>query len=156
MFQRYYVWNGISFEEKVYNIQFIITVAWSDARYKASWIFLDLMQHTRRSASRVRLWSGNIHSTWYNAPDQVTVVIVCIYYIPINDMPFQLNVFWPSDTEHCHKLTFSESVSLSRKTRLMALLMMTLLIMPQEMSNVPALLRLKWNFCWEKAIGLYM
>ena len=34
------------------------------------------------------------------------------------------------------KLTFSESVSLSLKTRLMTLLMMTLLNMPQETPNV--------------------
>ena len=50
----------------------------------------------------------------------------------------ELHVFWPSDKERFIKLTFSGSVSLSFKTRLMALLMMTLLNMPQETSNVPA------------------
>ena len=39
------------------------------------------------------------------------------------------HVFWPYDTERRIKLTFSESVSLSLKTRLM-----TLLNMPQETS----------------------
>ena len=60
-----------------------------------------------------------------------------LYYIPINDTPIELHVFWPSDTERRIKLTFSESVSVSLKTRLMKLLMITLLNMPQETSNVP-------------------
>ena len=56
---------------------------------------------------------------------------VPIYHIPINDIPFELDVFWTSDTE-CHiKLTFSKSVALPFKTRLM-----TLLNMPQETSYV--------------------
>ena len=59
-----------------------------------------------------------------------------MYYISISDTFFELHLFWPSDTERCIKLTFSESVSLSLKTRLMVLVMMTLLNMPQEMSNV--------------------
>ena len=42
------------------------------------------------------------------------------YYIPINDTP--LTVFWTSDAESHIKLTFSESVSLSLKTKLMTLL----------------------------------
>ena len=45
-----------------------------------------------------------------------------IYYIPINDTPFQLHVFWPFDTEKRIKLIFSESVLLSLKMRLMTLL----------------------------------
>ena len=41
------------------------------------------------------------------------------YYIPINDTTLELSVFWPSDTESCiNKLRFSDSVSLSFKTRL--------------------------------------
>ena len=41
------------------------------------------------------------------------------YYIPINDTTFKLSVFWPSDTEsQINKLRFSDSVSLSFKTRL--------------------------------------
>ena len=41
------------------------------------------------------------------------------YYIPINDTTFELSVFWPSDTESGIKeLMFSESLSLSFKTRL--------------------------------------
>ena len=41
------------------------------------------------------------------------------YYIPINDTAFKLSVFWPSDTEsRINKLRFSDSVSLSFKTRL--------------------------------------
>ena len=42
------------------------------------------------------------------------------YYIPINDTMFEMSVFWPSDTESLiNELRFSESVSLSFKTRLM-------------------------------------
>ena len=33
-----------------------------------------------------------------------------IYNIPINDTPFEIQVFWPSDTESHIKLTFSEFV----------------------------------------------
>ena len=41
------------------------------------------------------------------------------FYIPINDTTFELSVFWPSDTEsRVKELRFSESVSLSFKTRL--------------------------------------
>ena len=57
--------------------------------------------------------------------------------MPINE----LHVFLPSDTESRIKLTLSESVSLSLKTRLMMFLMMTSLNMRQETSNVPASLR---------------
>ena len=44
-------------------------------------------------------------------------------FIPINDPPFKkgLHVFEPSDKESRIKLTFSESVSLLLKTRLMTL-----------------------------------
>ena len=61
-----------------------------------------------------------------------------IHYIPVYDTPFQLHIFWPSGTERRSKLTFSESISLSLKTRLMTLLNMT-----QETSNFPAYLHLK-------------
>ena len=41
------------------------------------------------------------------------------YYIPINDTSFELSVFWLSDTEsRINALRFSDSVSLSFKTRL--------------------------------------
>ena len=41
------------------------------------------------------------------------------YYIPITDTTSELSVFWPSDTEsRINKLRFSESISLSFKTRL--------------------------------------
>ena len=44
-----------------------------------------------------------------------------IYYISINDTMFELSAFWPSDTEsRINKLRFSDSVSLSFKTRLMS------------------------------------
>ena len=40
-------------------------------------------------------------------------------YIPINDTTLKLSVFWPSDTEsRINELRFSDSVSLSFKTRL--------------------------------------
>ena len=42
-----------------------------------------------------------------------------LYYIPINDTTFDLSVIWLSDTEsRINELRFSESVSLSFKTRL--------------------------------------
>ena len=41
------------------------------------------------------------------------------YYIPITDTNFELSIFWPSDTEsRISELRFSESISLSFKTRL--------------------------------------
>ena len=44
---------------------------------------------------------------------------ILFYYIHINDTTFELSVFWPSDTESwINELRFSESVSLSFKTRL--------------------------------------
>ena len=42
-----------------------------------------------------------------------------IYYIPIHETSFELSVFWPSDTEsQINELRFSDSISLSFKTRL--------------------------------------
>ena len=42
-----------------------------------------------------------------------------IYYIPTTDTTLELSVFWPSDTEsRINELRFSESISLSFKTRL--------------------------------------
>ena len=44
------------------------------------------------------------------------------YYIPITDTTLELIFFWPSDTEsRTNELRFSESISLSFKTRLMRL-----------------------------------
>ena len=41
------------------------------------------------------------------------------YDIPINDKSFELSVFWLSDTEsQINELRFSDSISLSFKTRL--------------------------------------
>ena len=41
------------------------------------------------------------------------------YYIPITDTTLELSVFWPSDSEsRINELRFSESISLSFKTRL--------------------------------------
>ena len=51
------------------------------------------------------------------------LLIICLSM----DTPFELHVFWSSDTVSRIKPTFSESVSLSFKTRLM-----TLLNVPQE------------------------
>ena len=43
------------------------------------------------------------------------------YYIPITDTTLELSVFLPSDTEsQINELRFSESISLSFKTRLTA------------------------------------
>ena len=42
-----------------------------------------------------------------------------LYYIPITDTTLELSVFWPSGTEsRINELRFSESISLSFKTRL--------------------------------------
>ena len=42
-----------------------------------------------------------------------------LYHIPITDPTLKLSVFWPSDTEsRINELRFSESISLSFKTRL--------------------------------------
>ena len=41
------------------------------------------------------------------------------YYIPITDTTLELSFLWPSDTEsQINELRFSESISLSFKTRL--------------------------------------
>ena len=42
-----------------------------------------------------------------------------VNYIPINDTTFERSVFWPSNTESwINELRFSDSISLSFKTRL--------------------------------------
>ena len=47
--------------------------------------------------------------------------ILNIYYKSITDTTLELSVFWPSDTEsRINELRFSESISLSFKTRLTA------------------------------------
>ena len=44
---------------------------------------------------------------------------ISVYYIPVNDTTLELSVFWSSDTEsRINELRFSESISLSFKTRL--------------------------------------
>ena len=51
--------------------------------------------------------------------NEETIKINVFYYIPINDRTLELSVFWPSDTDsRINKLRFSESISLSFKTRL--------------------------------------
>ena len=47
--------NRISFEEKVNNKQIINAVTLPDALYHVSYMFSDLTNHTRRSASRAIL-----------------------------------------------------------------------------------------------------
>ena len=45
--------------------------------------------------------------------------MMVFYFIPIHDTSFELSVFWPSDTEsRINELRFSDSISLSFKTRL--------------------------------------
>ena len=70
-----------------------------------------------------------------------------LQYKPFNDTPFELHVFWPSDTEGHIKLTFSESASPSLK-----LTLMTLLNILQEMSNVPQKLRFKKGISFEEKV----
>ena len=72
---------------------------------------------------------------------------ITFYYIHISGTLFELNVFWPSDTERRIKLAFSASVSLFLRPKLMALLSR-----PQETSNAPMYLHLKWNFVGGKGI----
>ena len=77
-----------------------------------------------------RLYFNNSETTIicykYNKPIRSTIFNfnkivndIDIYYIPINDTTLELSVFWPSDTgSRINKLRFSESISLSFKTRL--------------------------------------
>ena len=52
---------------------------------------------------------------------QIFFSYLIFYYIPINDISFELSVFWPSDTESLiNELRFSDSISLSFKMRLMS------------------------------------
>ena len=52
-------------------------------------------------------------------PDLDPNYLILCYYIPINDTALELSVFRPSDTESkINELRFSESISLSFKTRL--------------------------------------
>ena len=65
--------------------------------------------------------SGQVGNFYLLVLGQVQVYIVnkILYYIPINDTTLELSVFWPSDTEsRINELRFSESISLSFKTRL--------------------------------------
>ena len=51
--------------------------------------------------------------------DLIHICDTCLYYIPIIDTSFEQSVFWLSDTENrINELRFSDSVSLSFKTRL--------------------------------------
>ena len=68
------------------------------------------------------------------------------YYIPINNTPVEMHVFWPYDTERRIKLTFSEFVTLSLKTKLM-----TLLNNPQETSR-SCLITLKNEISFEEKV----
>ena len=70
--------NGISFKKKRYNQQNINTFTWSAALYLVLWIFPCPTHHTQRFALLVILWSWNIHSTWYNASNQIIVVTMYI------------------------------------------------------------------------------
>ena len=58
----------------------------------------------------------------------VSKFVLILYYIFINDIPFELHVFMLSDTESRIKRMFSEYVSLTLKTRLN---------MPQESQIFP-------------------
>ena len=58
-------------------------------------------------------------SIFENSALQELSGIIAVYYIPITDMTLELSVFWPSDPEsQINELRFSESISLSFKTRL--------------------------------------
>ena len=65
--------------KKAYNKHIIIIVTWFGVQYHISWmrpynwITLDA---TRLGVIR---WYDLIHSTWYSTPDQVTIMIICIY-----------------------------------------------------------------------------
>ena len=49
----------------------------------------------------------------------ITIFIVIIFLYIVNDTTFELSIFWHSDTEsQINELRFSDSISLSFKTRL--------------------------------------
>ena len=61
----------------------------------------------------------NIGLLHWKAAYTLILVHIFFYYVPINDTSFELSVLWLSDTEiRINKLRFSDSVSLSFKTRL--------------------------------------
>ena len=69
-----------------------------------------------------------------------------LYYILTNDTPIELHIFWQSDTECRIRLTFSESVSLSLKTRLMTLLVRSLQKYAARNVKCPRVIKFKIEF----------
>ena len=62
---------------------------------------------------------GFLEQKWFGRQKDVSGTGYIFYYIPISDTSFELSVFWPSDTEsRINELRFSDSISLSFKTRL--------------------------------------
>ena len=67
---------------------------------------------------KIFIWGG-ISSDIRSEITKLDTNKISLYYIPITDTTLELSVFWPSDTEsQINELRFSESVSLSIKTRL--------------------------------------
>ena len=52
------------------------------------------LDHPRRYASRVIRWYDLIHSTWYSTPDQVTIMIMCIYQQTFNILISHTQMHW--------------------------------------------------------------
>ena len=73
---------------------------------------------------RLTSWLSFVMSSCEFVTFQLVSWVRCgtsFYYIPITDTTLELSVFWPSDTEsRINELRFSESISLSFKTRLMS------------------------------------
>ena len=69
---------------KNWYIHIIIIVTWSGVLYHVEWM---RSYHPRPKAFRVIQWHCLFHETWYCTPDQVTIIIICIY-IHFSD------VFW--------------------------------------------------------------
>ena len=73
------------------------------------WLLPDWLPSASLTASAILPLSGEVSVTYTNKT---------IYYIHISETTLELSVFWPSDTEsRINKLRFSESISLSFKTR---------------------------------------
>ena len=89
----------------------VATVRSSELLAKLELEDLDLILRERRLP-----WFGHVERS---SGAVRTAYDIQIYYIPITETILELSVFWPSDTGiRINELRFSESISLSFKTRL--------------------------------------
>ena len=72
----------------VYNKNIITFVTWSDGSDHVEWLRQELLDQTRlRLVWSVHSWRS--HSTWSDPSDQVTKVIMCIYWMILFIVYFQ-------------------------------------------------------------------